>query len=230
MAQQNVYMCELGAVSCLLNTCITSLPFPQVVGLVMTGLGAYILSIKDKQVHDVLDFFLDPACDMCLAGSIVFVMGFLGCTGALREIVCFLKIVSFHHSATHILLLQLGCCGLSDSEKGFLDWNDNAYFNCSSTNMSPERCSVPHSNIGDSINYQCGANMIKYLPDGEIEGNNANTYRIYNDGCMKALGDWINRHALVVGGIMLGILLPQVFIVVLTRNLIEMIETQKSYW
>ena len=36
------------------------------------------------------------------------------------------------------------------------------------------------------------------------------TSKIYTDGCLKALGDWVNENSLVVGGALLGILLPQV--------------------
>ncbi|XP_064489190.1 tetraspanin-33-like [Ornithodoros turicata] len=35
------------------------------------------------------------------------------------------------------------CCGVSD--KSYRDWNNNIYFNCSKTNPSFERCSVPAS-------------------------------------------------------------------------------------
>ncbi|EEC08813.1 conserved hypothetical protein [Ixodes scapularis] len=45
---------------------------------------------------------------------------------------------------------DLKCCGLSD--KSFRDWNDNMYFNCSRSNPSYERCSVPHS-FNELMNY-----------------------------------------------------------------------------
>ncbi|KAH7942337.1 hypothetical protein HPB49_023036 [Dermacentor silvarum] len=38
---------------------------------------------------------------------------------------------------------SLHCCGVTD--ESYLDWNANAYFNCSPTNPSAERCSVPPS-------------------------------------------------------------------------------------
>ncbi|XP_065298232.1 uncharacterized protein [Dermacentor albipictus] len=38
---------------------------------------------------------------------------------------------------------SLRCCGVTD--ESYLDWNANAYFNCSPTNPSAERCSVPSS-------------------------------------------------------------------------------------
>ncbi|GFS02397.1 tetraspanin [Elysia marginata] len=65
-----------------------------IVGLAMTAMGTYILVLKEKQVTNAILFFLDPACDTCLAGAVITIMGLLGCMGALREITCFLKIVS----------------------------------------------------------------------------------------------------------------------------------------
>ncbi|KAL1477390.1 hypothetical protein MTO96_035765 [Rhipicephalus appendiculatus] len=38
---------------------------------------------------------------------------------------------------------SLHCCGMTDNT--YRDWNANPYFNCSPTNPSPERCSVPPS-------------------------------------------------------------------------------------
>lgn len=37
-----------------------------------------------------------------------------------------------------------------------------------------------------------------------------NVEKIYTDGCLKALGDWINANALVAGGVLLAVLVPQV--------------------
>ncbi|KAL1450344.1 hypothetical protein MTO96_043921, partial [Rhipicephalus appendiculatus] len=39
--------------------------------------------------------------------------------------------------------VQYKCCGVT--EASYLDWNSNMYFNCSKTNPSAERCSVPPS-------------------------------------------------------------------------------------
>ncbi|GFS02393.1 tetraspanin [Elysia marginata] len=129
---------------------------------------------------------------------------------------------------------QLGCCGYSDSKEGYKDWNGNVYFNCTPTNLSAEKCSVPYSccirTPGERINYQCGRNIQILKADGTAEPNEAVLEGIHNDGCIRVLGTYINDHSLMIGGIMLGVLLPQVFIIVLSRNLIDMINLQKSKW
>ena len=59
----------------------------------ITGVGFWILVEKEKTVRDVLDVFFDPTILMCIAGVIIFILGFFGCLGALRENICLLKLV-----------------------------------------------------------------------------------------------------------------------------------------
>ncbi|CAL1546992.1 unnamed protein product, partial [Lymnaea stagnalis] len=60
---------------------------------------------------------------------------------------------------------EFQCCGVSMSNKGYLDWQDNIYFNCSDSNPSVHRCSVPISccifEPGDHINFWCGVGIMK---------------------------------------------------------------------
>lgn len=65
----------------------------QIVGLAVTGLGAYILVLKNKVVHDPIDFLFDPSTLMCTVGSITVVITFFGWMGALREYTSFLRAV-----------------------------------------------------------------------------------------------------------------------------------------
>ncbi|KAI8789493.1 tetraspanin-33 [Biomphalaria glabrata] len=59
---------------------------------------------------------------------------------------------------------EFQCCGVSMSNSGYLDWQENIYFNCSTSNPSVYRCSVPMSccifEPGEYINYRCGANIM----------------------------------------------------------------------
>lgn len=126
---------------------------------------------------------------------------------------------------------QLKCCGLSNDDEGYKDWNKNIFYNCSLSNVSPDKCAVPQSccqvESGNVINHKCGGGIYLFVDGRRQDFQTAN---IYARGCIKALGDWIKTHALVAGGVLFGIILPQIFIGVLTRNLVDMINTQKSKW
>ena len=56
----------------------------------------------------------------------------------------------------------LKCCGISD--KGFKDWSQNIYFNCSATNPGPERCGVPYSCCRNAKNLDVGLYTIFRIP------------------------------------------------------------------
>ncbi|KAK8775003.1 hypothetical protein V5799_010464, partial [Amblyomma americanum] len=83
----------------------------------------------------------------------------LGFVGALREnigcLYCYdwmLFIMVFTCALSFALLIvtpylatkeEYKCCGVT--EAAYLDWNSNIYYNCSKSNPSAERCSVPPS-------------------------------------------------------------------------------------
>ena len=82
----------------LKNTCIWLLVhfyfLFQLVGGAATGLMAWVLVEKEKEVDNAYDFFLDPVCVLCLAGAIAALVSFFGWFGSLRENTLVLKIVS----------------------------------------------------------------------------------------------------------------------------------------
>ncbi|XP_025096701.1 tetraspanin-33-like [Pomacea canaliculata] len=123
----------------------------------------------------------------------------------------------------------LGCCGVSNKDDGFLDWNENSYFNC--TGGSPdeysEKCSVPHSccimKPGENINYQCGNNALtKDASDAKST--------IYTRGCLMAIKVLITDNAWIIGGIVIGILIPQAFFIFCSKTLNDQIWVQRSKW
>ncbi|XP_027562500.1 tetraspanin-33-like, partial [Neopelma chrysocephalum] len=82
------------------------------------------------------------------------------------------------------------------------------YFNCTATNPSRERCSVPfscclHDANQTVINTMCGHGM---QDKGYLE---ASAF-IYTNGCIDKLVNWIHSNLFLLGGITLGLALPQV--------------------
>ncbi|XP_052225422.1 tetraspanin-33-like isoform X2 [Dreissena polymorpha] len=258
-----------------------------IVCLCITGLGGYILYIKDKKVHDPIDFFFDPSTLMCTAGSIAVVVTFFGWLGALREYTACLRIYSwivtifFLGEIVLIILIfvfyfvpdakqklglfpekafkdaikkygvvddddmknlidnmqkSLACCGFTDSDVGFLDWDDNEYYRCTNvTKPNPERCSVPPSccvdEPGKMKNVLCGRGVMQYNnATNKLEENSKEHNAINKAGCLKAVGTFINDHAIVIGGGMLGVLIPQMYFMYLSRTLRQQVLAQRAKW
>ena len=58
------------------------------------AVGIYARLEKSKYQSFFDDIVLDPAFVLIVVGGIMFILGFTGCIGALRENICLLKFVS----------------------------------------------------------------------------------------------------------------------------------------
>ncbi|KAM9328714.1 tetraspanin-33 isoform 2-T2 [Pholidichthys leucotaenia] len=114
---------------------------------------------------------------------------------------------------------EFDCCGAV----AYTDWSNNMYFNCSDNNPSRERCSVPFScclTLNETvINTMCGRNMQTYdfLKAG---------YFIHTNGCIDNLVNWIHSNLFILGGIALGLAIPQLVGILLSQILINQIKDQ----
>lgn len=115
---------------------------------------------------------------------------------------------------------QFNCCG----GISFMDWSKNMYFNCSDNNPSRERCSVPfscclHAKEETIINTMCGHGMqaLQYLEASAF---------INTNGCIDILVNWIHSNLFLLGGIALGLAIPQLVGILLSQVLINQIQDQ----
>ncbi|XP_034382638.1 tetraspanin-33 isoform X1 [Cyclopterus lumpus] len=115
---------------------------------------------------------------------------------------------------------EFGCCG----GVTYTDWSQNMYFNCKQDNPSRERCSVPYScciqpKDEQVINTMCGQGMqlLQYAEAGDY---------IHTNGCIDTLVNWIHSNMFLLGGIALGLAIPQLVGILLSQILINQIKDQ----
>lgn len=112
------------------------------------------------------------------------------------------------------------CCGVD----GYRNWNENEYFNCSSGNISPLKCTVPYSCCKVTDSFQSGLTNI-FCGKGALE-ETADLTNIYTIGCLDAVVNWVEAHLPVFGGCVAAILTPQLLGIILGRCFVGQIETQ----
>ncbi|XP_036433561.1 tetraspanin-33 [Colossoma macropomum] len=115
---------------------------------------------------------------------------------------------------------EFACCG----GMSYKDWSTNVYFNCTEDNPSRERCSVPFSCCLISkeervINTMCG-HMMQDLDHAKASGF------IHTSGCIDKLVNWIHSNLFLLGGIALGLAIPQLVGILLSQVLINQIQDQ----
>lgn len=120
------------------------------------------------------------------------------------------------------------CCGGSDNEEGYKDWNQNRYFNCSKPDVKfGDFCSVPFScckfTEDEYKNLLCGKGMAHPDTDPTVRDATINT-----KGCYLAFVDYLKSNILVVGGVAIGILVPQVILFFFARDLDAKIQFRRK--
>ncbi|XP_007669035.2 tetraspanin-33 isoform X3 [Ornithorhynchus anatinus] len=208
-----------------------------VIAIVLVGVGVYARLMKHAETA-MACLAVDPAILLITVGILMFLLTFCGCIGSLRENICLLQmargkvseiinkaIVHYRDDLDLQNLIDFGqkefnCCG----GVSYKDWSRNLYFNCTDDNPSRERCSVPFScclHVPDQtvINTMCGQGMqsLDYLEAGEV---------INTNGCIDKLVNWIHSNLFLLGGLALGLVIPQLVGILLSQILINQIKDQ----
>nr|XP_046247348.1 tetraspanin-33 isoform X2 [Scatophagus argus] len=208
--------------------------FFWVVSAVLIAVGIYAKIAKEKDVVDTL--MLDPALLLIVVGSVMFLITFLGCFGALRNATCLLKTVMERterlmmkavvryredrdlENAIDFIQKKFQCCGV----QSYNDWSHNVYFHCSDTNPSLEACGVPFSCcIGQQnqtvLNTMCGYGM-------QQAGKRLAGQDVFTVGCLEKIVWWAKNNLLLVAALTAGLLLLEVCMICLAAAQISRIK------
>uniref|UniRef100_A0A4X2K2E2 Tetraspanin n=1 Tax=Vombatus ursinus TaxID=29139 RepID=A0A4X2K2E2_VOMUR len=208
-----------------------------VISMVLVAIGVYARLMKHAEAAMAYRA-VDPAILLIVVGILMFLITFCGCIGSLRENICLLQtargkvseiinnaIVHYRDDLDLQNLIDFGqnefhCCG----GISYKDWSQNMYFNCTEDNPSRERCSVPfscclHKSSQTVINTMCGqgAQALDYLESSKV---------IYTNGCIDKLVNWIHSNLFLIGGVALGLAIPQLVGILLSQILINQIKDQ----
>ncbi|KPP78051.1 tetraspanin-33-like [Scleropages formosus] len=216
--------------------------------MVMISIGLY--ARMEKHAEAVTAYMsVDPTILLLVVGVLIFFLTFCGCVGSLRENICLLRTFSICLIIIFLLQLAIGVLGFIFSDKArikvtevinkaivhyrddldlqnLIDFGQkqNMYFNCTLENPSQERCSVPFSccllrKDEAIINRKCGQGKqdLDYLEAGDF---------IYTNGCIDKLVNWIHSNLFLLGGIVLGLAIPQLVGILLSQILLNQIKDQ----
>ncbi|XP_032805915.1 tetraspanin-15-like isoform X3 [Petromyzon marinus] len=163
-------------------------------GVLLLCLGAYA-EVERQRSRTMSGMFLAPAIILLLAGSVLFVVSFLGLLGALRDNLTLLKIFLVTMILGLIIELIGGIVALvfRNSTQGFI--NDNIR-----KGIENYYDDLDFKNIMDSV-------QRKRL---QLRG------QIYTRGCVDALLIWLIDHYTVMAAILMGFLLPQLVGIILS--------------
>ncbi|KAG8135216.1 hypothetical protein E2320_008263 [Naja naja] len=165
----------------------------------------------------------DPVFLILFVGGVMFILGFAGCVGALRENICLLKF--FCGTIVLIFILELALAVLAFL---FQDWVKDRVETFFKNNIKAYRDDIDLQNLIDSlqkmqnvVNTQCGYD-IRNMSSSNWEE------RIYTKGCITALEAWLPRNIYIVAGVFIAISLLQIFGIFLAKTLISDIDAVKS--
>ncbi|XP_068132049.1 tetraspanin-33 isoform X3 [Hyperolius riggenbachi] len=190
-----------------------------VISLVMVGIGVYARLLKHAEAA-MACLAVDPALLLIAVGILMFLITFCGCIGSLRENICLLQTFSICLTIVFLLQLSAGIVGFvfSDKARGKVsEVIGNAIIHY--------RDDLDLQNLIDFgqkeavINTMCGHGMqnLDYTQAGEF---------IYTNGCIDKLVNWLHSNLFLLGGVALGLAIPQLVGILLSQVLVNQIKDQ----
>ncbi|KAM4781517.1 tetraspanin-5 isoform 3-T3 [Cyanocitta cristata] len=209
-------------------SCISMGASPWFLGIAFLGIGLWAWNEKGvlSNISSITDLGgFDPVWLFLVVGGVMFILGFAGCIGALRENTFLLKFFSVFLGIIFFLELTAGVLAFV-----FKDWiKDQLYFFINN-NIRAYRDDIDLQNLidftqeyEDVINTQCGYDA-RQKPEVDQQ------IVIYTKGCVPQFEKWLQDNLTIVAGIFIGIALLQIFGICLAQNLVSDIEAVRASW
>lgn len=200
-------------------------------GLVLIVIGAIIRDKYGDYFSYADNKFANAAVFIIIVGVVVFVIGFLGCCGAVKENYCMVTTFAVLLAIIFILEIVAGALGFTykkkvdsvakaaldkavkqygevDGEKKLLDWAQKT-FKCCGT-----------EGPGDFTNATCGAGKgVESCHEGGECSGTLNT-----DGCRKGFIDFIKAKLVIIGAVAVGIAFIQLLGIIFACFLMKAIK------
>ncbi|KAM4739852.1 tetraspanin-33 isoform 2-T2 [Anableps anableps] len=173
-----------------------------VVSAVLIAVGIYAKVAKEKDVVDTLT--VDPALLLIVVGSLMFLITFLGCFGALRNATCLLKMFLVILGVVFLLQIAAGAVGYV-----FTDMVMERTEKLMMKAVVRYREDQDLENAIDFIQRKTVLNtMCGYGMQQEQEGSARE--HIFTTGCLEKIIMWAQNNLLLVAGLTGGLLLLEV--------------------
>uniref|UniRef100_A0A8K9UKT5 Tetraspanin n=1 Tax=Oncorhynchus mykiss TaxID=8022 RepID=A0A8K9UKT5_ONCMY len=221
-------------------------------GVAFLGIGLWAWNEKGvlSNISSITDLGgFDPVWLFLVTGGVMFILGFAGCIGALRENTFLLKFFSVFLGIIFFLELTAGVLAFT-----FKDWIKDQLNFFINNNIRAYRDDIDLQNLIDFTQEYwdcCGAfgaddwNLNIYFnctdtnPSREkcgvpfscwlVRDMEQKTY-IHVKGCVPQFEKWLQDNLTLVAGIFIGVALLQIFGICLAQNLVSDIEAVRASW
>lgn len=206
-------------------------------GLILIIIGAIVRDKYGDKFADLSDQFANAPVLIIVVGVIVFVIGFLGCCGAVKENYCMVTTFAVLLALIFILEIVAGALGISYrgkvktyTDKAVLkeikNYNDNGKsllmswaqetFECCG-NKGPADYDN-HAKNDTSVFCDKGQGVKSCHKGGECSGT------LYTEGCQPKIINFVKENMILVGGVALGIAFIQLLGIVFACLLMKAIK------
>ncbi|KAG7256854.1 hypothetical protein CRUP_029769 [Coryphaenoides rupestris] len=186
--------------------CVFNMIF-WVIALVMVSIGVYARVSKHAETA-MACLSVDPAMLLMVVGVLMFFITFCGCVGSLRENICLLQTFCVCLALIFLLQLAAGVLGFIFSDKArtkVTELINNAIVHY--------RDDLDLQNLIDFGQKE----LQNYLEAGKV---------IHTNGCIDKLVNWIHSNMFLLGGVALGLAIPQLVGIMLSQILINQLKDQ----